>query len=778
MLAIPIEEVSNEAQYVSQRLRSFAPSPRALELIASSEHDRDRIVAQLRPRLARTRAVIASRATVDVLRGLRSELEALEGMLVGGEALLDDQARELADALRDLDRMRASWIATRQVAHSTTTPDPIRRRVSVTLEAIEGALKQLRTRRDAALSLLDRFVEEREEVDNALADIDSEIEARLGQLLGADRAPIWQSEAWAALLESLRDPPVGVDIEGLEAYLGDHIQVLATELLVVVVIGFLLRILGGRLRARRSRYPEISEVESIWKLPFSMAFLLVIVVAELSYSLHPLAPPLYSVFVVSLFAVVPVVRIGRRCLPDSMRGAVYGLTALFIADRIHYLLTPAEELARWYHVFELAGAMALAVWLRRIGSGEGHDRRVALARVCTRVAIGLFGVALLAEIAGWSQLAVVVGVGTQRAAFRILVVYAIFKASEALVVYALTSRVLERLNAVRQHRLLVRDRLLSIMKWLAFALWGYMALDAYGLRVIAYVGLKAALASGITVGTLSLSLGDLVAFGLTLTAAFWAARIVEFTLGEEVYPRLRLPRGMPYALSALARYSLLLVGFLFALAAAGIELGRLAILAGGLGVGIGFGLQNVTNNFISGLILLFERPVQVGDMVELQPLTGRIRRIGIRATVIETLDGAEVIVPNGHLISDLVTNWTLSYPHRRIELKVGVAYGTDAEQVMGLLLEAARSCEDVREEPAPQAFFVGFGDSALEFVVRVWTSRYELEVPVRSQVAVAVQRALADAGISVPFPQRDLHLKTVSDALRPGLGREAGEDPS
>ena len=225
---------------------------------------------------------------------------------------------------------------------------------------------------------------------------------------------------------------------------------------------------------------------------------------------------------------------------------------------------------------------------------------------------------------------------------------------------------------------------------------------------------------------------------------------------------------MPYAISTFTRYVVLFFGFLLAVAATGINLDRLAFLAGALGVGIGFGLQNVVNNFVSGLILLFERPVKIGDTVEIGGLWGDVRRIGIRSSVVRTFDGAEVIVPNGDLISQQVTNWTLSDRHRRVEVKVGVAYGTDPERVLGILREVADAHPDVLGMPEPQTLFEGFGDSSLDFRLRVWIRDFERGLPVRSELSVALNAALAAAGITIPFPQRDLHVIDV-----PGGGSSA-----
>lgn len=200
-------------------------------------------------------------------------------------------------------------------------------------------------------------------------------------------------------------------------------------------------------------------------------------------------------------------------------------------------------------------------------------------------------------------------------------------------------------------------------------------------------------------------------------ASILVSRLIRAVLEEDVYPRISLPRGVPSTVTMLVRYTVISLGFLLALSIAGIPLDRLAIVLGAFSVGIGFGLQTVVNNFVSGLILMFERPIQVGDAVEVGGLVGRVRRIGVRASNVETFDGAEVIVPNGILVSGQLINWTLSSRHRRIEIQVGVAYGTDPEKVLALRCEAIKGHPRVLAQPEPTANFRAFGASSLDFSV-------------------------------------------------------------
>jgi small-conductance mechanosensitive channel len=187
----------------------------------------------------------------------------------------------------------------------------------------------------------------------------------------------------------------------------------------------------------------------------------------------------------------------------------------------------------------------------------------------------------------------------------------------------------------------------------------------------------------------------------------------------------------------------------------------MAFIAGALGVGIGFGLQNVVNNFISGLILIFERPIQIGDVIERGDLLGIVKKIGIRASMIRTFAGAEVIVPNGELISREVTNWTLSDKVRRIEIQVGVAYGTDPTKVLTILKNLTTNSEDILDNPEAMVLFNGFGASSLDFELRFWTANSEGWLQLKSDMTVKIHKALKQAKIEIPFPQRDLHIKTA-----------------
>lgn len=243
-----------------------------------------------------------------------------------------------------------------------------------------------------------------------------------------------------------------------------------------------------------------------------------------------------------------------------------------------------------------------------------------------------------------------------------------------------------------------------------------------------------------------------------------ATSIVSFLFdsGEVSFTLIKVPKGVPAAISLVIRYFIIGFGIVLALSSLGIDLGKFNLMAGALGLGIGFGLQTVISNFVSGLILVFERPIHVGDTVEVNNLLGTVHRIGVRSSSIITFDGAEVVVPNNNLIANDLINWTLSDSIKRVEILIGTTYGSDPNQILKILMEAAMSSKDTLKNPSPQALFSEFGDSSLNFKLRFWV-HYEVGLQAKSDVSIEVYNQFAKHGIAIPFPQRDLHIKNMPD---------------
>ena len=252
-------------------------------------------------------------------------------------------------------------------------------------------------------------------------------------------------------------------------------------------------------------------------------------------------------------------------------------------------------------------------------------------------------------------------------------------------------------------------------------------------------------------------LKSVLIFAALIVVVGWMKRWID----KRWLQRMVMERGARDAILTLFGYFGFVVAIILALVLAKVDLTGLAIISGALALGLGFGLQEIANNFVSGLILLFERPIRVGDFVTVGDVQGYVRSIRIRATEIETLDNQNVLVPNSELVSGRVTNWVLRDAHGRLCVKVGVAYGSDTELVREILERVGRENPDVITDgraPAPRALFLGFGDSSLDFELRVRVKRIDSRFFVMSDLNFAIDQAFREAGVTIPFPQRDLHV--------------------
>jgi small-conductance mechanosensitive channel len=262
----------------------------------------------------------------------------------------------------------------------------------------------------------------------------------------------------------------------------------------------------------------------------------------------------------------------------------------------------------------------------------------------------------------------------------------------------------------------------------------------------------------ITVGLIFASIG--VVYGTFLTS--W---VLQKLLINQVLVKRSVEKGVRFSIARLVHYVIILIGFLILVSILGVDITKLTIMLSALGVGIGFGLQSIVNNFVCGLILLFERPVRVGDTVELGGKWAEIRRIGLRSTTVKTLDESDVIIPNSDLVTNQVTNWTLTNRLARVNIPVGVAYGSDVPLVIQTLMECAKANLNIAQAPPPQVLFLSFGDSSLDFELRIWVTDADHRLKVISELHQEIDQRFREAKIIIAFPQQDLHLRSMDESV-------------
>lgn len=347
---------------------------------------------------------------------------------------------------------------------------------------------------------------------------------------------------------------------------------------------------------------------------------------------------------------------------------------------------------------------------------------------------------------GYVNLALFIGGIFLQCAFLALLLYAACRILDGLVALAFKVPPLSLLAMVRHHRPMLERRVCRTIRVAAVVVWVLFALDKMSLLTETLAALSALLALPLVA---EVTVGGIVTFLLTVWASFLLSQFIRFLLEEDVYRRVRLKPGLPFAISTLLHYAILLLGFYLAMAALMGDISKFTVLAGAFGVGLAFGLQTIVNNFVSSLIVLFERPIKIGDLIEIGPLQGTVRQIGIRATVIRTPQGSEIIIPNARLISDPVTNWTHTSHQRLIELDViTVNAGVEPQKVIALLEATATARPEVSTIPPPEAVLTKFAAASLTFELHIWTANITNLARLRSDLSIAITEALAKNGIA------------------------------
>jgi len=758
--AIPLPRIADRAEELDHLLREISTQLVSGSALQEAEEKTAEHAAEIRRRALQTRDLLVGTPTPLELEDEHRYWRARNLECEEQRRLLTLHAAKLETQIQNLDAQQPEWAATWVQIRESSGIESVVERTKQQLDKIQATKLEAQEQLNVVLTLQNEVAQQDQQISDILSRIREAREGQYSSLLEPDHQPLWDSRSLGQPDQDA-GPALRRSFDRLLTTAGEFRR--AHKLAMPTLVGAYLLILLCVFKLRRYVAhrvpPEVpSEAAHVLGRPFSVALLLTM----LGSGRFVASAPVGIAFLFYLLYLIPVLRILAPLIELRLRIFLYVLATLYGLEGVYLLVQLPPLLRRELYTVLVSIALISIGWLAR----PSKKLRAVLQRrshqmlvIGIRVGLVLLAASLLGNIIGFVSLAQVLGMTALVGPFVASALYCGARVLTLMLGILLRSQWVRDLLELRVDALeRWGSRLLGLG---ALLLWLTSMLQLVTLRDMVVETISQLLKHPVGFDKVHFTLGDALGIPLILLGGYCFAKAFTFLLKALLLPRLPLHRGLPYAISTVTYYLLLVLVAVTALSGAGIELNKFTVLTGALGVGLGFGLQNIVNNFVSGVILLFERPIHVGDTVDVGGLVGVVRRIGARSSTVVTFQGAEVIVPNSNLLSNQVINWTLSSQWRRVDVPVRVAYGTDPERVIKLLVEVAKSHPGILLVRPPEAFFIGFGESSLNFELRFWSAWQDTWFQLQSDVTVAVAKALREARIEIPFPQRDLHVRSI-----------------
>jgi small-conductance mechanosensitive channel len=777
-----------EADAVQERLDRIRAQISVIDVVDQVRSELDSILTEGVALLDELTKPGSHRVMSSELNSLSFRLEALDDRCEAQIAKLTGYGDELEKLATQNDEDIKVWTQALQQAQRASMAKAAQDRTASILQGLHEGHQELQKKLEQVLGIQAQALDVRDRIRFAKQKVEVAQDAQVQSIYERQQPPLWQ---FNAELDHAAGPTgyyFHFSWQGFKHYLQESRELLILVLLLVVALGSLFSRMRALATARRAKHKETAamawEDRAIESLLHPWATALLLGLASMRY-VEP-ERGIEMILVVWSAALPLWFLIYREMVPTGFQRALVGLVVLGVLHVVLVLVSNDPRVERVVLLSESSLVIAGSIWLVRslrvaelpkgVRDGLWFFVTISWARLC----VLLSAVALVAGVWGFTNLAFeAVGVavmGTIGATAWI----ALARIAESVVSIAIYEGRLNTSRMIRVNRDLAAKTLRRLIRFAAALLFVWAMADMTSAWRPVGRALRHAVSADLGLGfaQIGLTFGDLLGFFIVLWASWIVSRFVSFVLREEVFLRLHMKAGVPYALTTFTRYAIIAIGFVAGVSVLGAPLDRITIVLSALGVGIGFGLQKFVSNVVSGFILLTERPFRLRDKIQIDDVLGYVTHIGIRASSIRTFEGADIIIPNDDLISGRLVNWTLSDSHQRMSISVGAAYGTDPSQVLTILRRVAGEHEKVLKSPAPQAIFLGFGDSSLNFELRVFMDSSDVfEVP--SEIAVAINQAFAEAAITIPFPQRDLHLRSVAEGLLPrGVDAQPGGDDS
>ncbi|MCB2209174.1 MAG: mechanosensitive ion channel [Bacteroidetes bacterium] len=765
--AFPLTEVSNHAESAYNEIKSIRDKIKTFDdqliIDTLTRHGR-KFIAEETADLKNRIGSMSKRELLDTQKDwskVRNDLE-------NWKERFNQRNMEIGKISQKTLLMLQVWTLTLEKAKEENAVEQLIKTIEDILNDIKQLNTEVRNKQNQFYLNQNNVLEFILKVDETLNLLDEETKATRLTYLSIDSPSIWaisDSVSSAEVFKSQGQNFLKRTSNDLKFFLKGNEDRISTQILLFVLLLISLFILNRLIAKTDNNAADVQMAKKSLSSYYLAAWIITIFTSVWFYPIIPYVISeiiKISIILVSFFFFPLLLK--RKTLPFI----VSGIVVLLILNEGLYILDGMGFISRILLYFEILLAGLMLVYLIRqskIVIKVLNLKYWGLVNYLAPVLLIFLTIAFIGNTFGFVDLSILLTNATVNLILNAVILIILSFSLNSIVVGLFETKFFQKSNIISEHSGILKRRITSVITLFTIVIWLNSFIRQLGFEKPLWDWLSGLLEISWSVGTTTISLGVIISVLLVIAITYALVRAVSILLEKELFPRIQMPRGIPGAISMIIRYIIVGFGFYFVLSAAGIDLGRFGLIAGALGVGIGFGLQNVVYNFIAGLVLAFERPIQVGDVIEVGTLMGTVTSIGVRSSHVSTFDGSEVIVPNGNLISKEVTNWTLSDRKKRREIQVGVAYGSNPHQVLEILSKAASQHVNVLETPSPWATFEGFGDSSLNFKIRFWVP-FDIGISVKSQVAMNIYDALEEAGIQIPFPQQDVYIKSIDKNYR------------
>lgn len=672
------------------------------------------------------------------------------------------KSKDLEEQRNNLILERASWSYLDSITNIQNLPVEFLDKIKNQLQVLDTLNNFLAGKVYTYININSKLSEDLFYVDSKLKDLEQILLDRKKQVFIQNYPPIWESVIIDNFGKDIATQSKIIwesRIRSASHFFLTNKNKLFADLFFFFLFSFFVLGLTRTSKTLATDDQKILQAIELFKHPFSISLLVFLFYVIAYYS----NAPEVVISGVKIIMVVPLILILHTMITSVLRLPIHIFSALVILQQFNVISESRTTLARLMLLAFLLVSLIILLWALRKKKYLHQSIKSThqdIIKFILKTVFIIFIIAFTANLFGFVPLSSLLVNGTINSLYSILLFYTVIISVESVLIIFLQSKFSKRIKIFKEYPEKVSFTIAKYLKPVIILIAFFIIVSNFGLKEIFLNWISVSLENKFELGSFTFTLSNIFVFIGSIWLSIIIARLIKFILQGEILSRFELARGVPGAISSITSYFIIGFGIIGAIIGTGINLDNFAMLASALGVGIGFGLQDLVKNFISGLILIFERPIQIGDSVQIEEMNGMVKHIGIRSSTVRTWDGAEVIVPNGNLISNKLINWTLSDRKRRIDILVGVAYGSDINEVMQVLLDCASQHQDVLSYPSPTILFNGFADSSLHFELRCWTSKGESWLNIKSDIYVLINNSFAEKNIVIPFPQRDLHIKS------------------